>query len=196
PALTGSMCVNVPFILIAAAEMGLAETLLVGCLSNFVQCLPRDRRKFNLMQTAFNVSMMALAVGATRLVYESRALSTIVASPSLRLAIAAAGFFLANTIPVAIVIYLTEGKSIARTWLGMFQISFPYFLASAGVAGVVMTLAARVGWPVPLLVLPLMAGVFYSYRRYFALPPKLSAEMPLGKMGAEGVRQQEQQAHA
>src|SRR5262245_13098236 len=125
PGLTGSMCVNVPFILIAAAEMGFAETLLVGCLSNFVQCLPRDRRKFNLLQTAFNVSMMALAVSVTRLVYGSPVLAGYVTSPSLRLAVAAAGFFLANTIPVAFVIFLTEGKSIARTWLGMFQISFP-----------------------------------------------------------------------
>ena len=60
----------------------------------------------------------------------------------------------------------------------------------------VLTLAARVGWQVPILVLPLMAGVCYSYRRYFALPPKLSAEMSQGKMGAEGGPQQEQHAHA
>src|SRR5437899_6514860 len=51
PGLTGSMSVNVPFILVAAAEMGLAETLLVGCLSNLVQCLPRDRRKFSPPKT-------------------------------------------------------------------------------------------------------------------------------------------------
>jgi hypothetical protein len=119
-----------------------------------------------------------------------------VASHPLRLAIAAAGFFLVNTITIAIVISLTESKNVGRAWLGMFQLSFPYFLASAGVAGVVLTLAARVGWQVPILVLPLMAGVYYSYRRYFSWPPKLTTEMSQGKLGSEGVRSQEQQMHA
>ena len=196
PGVTGSMSVNLPFILVAVAEMGQLEGLLIACLSSLTQCLPRDRRKFNWLRTSFNVCAMALAVEATRLVYGASFVSDYVASRPLRLAIASAAYFLVNTITVAIVLSLTENKNVARAWLAMFQLSFPYFLASAGVAGVVLTLAARVGWQVPVLVLPLMAGVFYSYRRYFALPPKLSAEMSQGKMGAEGVRQQEQQAHA
>jgi hypothetical protein len=196
PGITGSMSVNLPFILVAVAEMGRLEALLIACLSSLTQCLPRDRRKFNWLQTSFNVCAMALAVEATRLVYGASFVSDHVASRPLRLAIACAAYFLVNTITMAIVLSLTENKNVARAWLAMFQLSFPYFLASAGVAGVVLTLAARVGWQVPVLVLPLMAGVFYSYRRYFALPPKLSAEMSQGKMGAEGVRQQESQAHA
>ena len=196
PGVTGSMSVNLPFILVPVAEMGQLEALLIACLSSLTQCLPRDWRKFNWLQTSFNVCAMALAVEATRLVYGASFLSDHVASRPLRLAIASAAYFLVNIVTVAIVISLTESKNVARAWLAMFQLSFPYFLASAGVAGVVLTLAARVGWQVPILVLPLMAGVFYSYRRYFALPPKLSAEMSQGKMGAEGGPQQEQHAHA
>jgi hypothetical protein len=188
PGITGSMAVNLPFVLVAAAEMSLVESLIVGCVSNFVQCLPRAGKKFNLVQMAFNVSNMALAVAATRLVYGSSWITASVASPPLRLGIATAGFLLVNTIPVAFVIFLTEGKSVLRTWLGIFQLSFPYFLASAGVAGVVLTLASRVGWPVPILILPLMAGVFYSYRRFCSTPPTAWAGVPLEKMGPEGVR--------
>src|SRR5262249_41661607 len=119
-----------------------------------------------------------------------------VASHPLRLAIATAGFFLVNTIPVAVVIFLTEGKSVVRAWVGLLQLSFPYFLASAGVAGGVLTLATRVGWQGPIVVLSLMVGVFYSYRRYFSVPPKLTAEMSPGKIGPEGVQQMEKHAHA
>jgi hypothetical protein len=196
PGLAGNMSVNLPFILVAAAEMNLLEALIVGCLSNLVHCLPSDLRKFNWLRTSFNVCTMALAVGATRLIYGSSFLAAQVASHPLRLGIATAGFFLVNTIIIAIVISLTDSKSVARAWLGIFQLSYPYYLASAGVAGVALTLVTRVGWQVPVLILPLMAGVYYSYRRYFSMPPKLGQEMAPGKIGPEGVQRQGQQAHA
>jgi hypothetical protein len=196
PGVTGSMSVNLPFILVAAAEMGHLEALLIGCLSNLVQCLPSNKRKFKWVQTSFNVCTMALAVEATRLIFRASFLGNYTASRSLRLAIATAGFFLVNTVTVAIVLSLTENKSVGRAWLAMCQLSYPYFLASAGVAGVVLTLAVRVGWQVPVVVFPLMAGVFYSYRRYFALPPKLTEEMAPGKIGPGSASQQSQQMKA
>src|SRR5215467_7513332 len=70
PGVTGSMSVNLPFILVAAAEMSLVEALIVGCCSNLVQCLPRKGgKKFNPVQAAFNFSTMALAVGTTYWIY-------------------------------------------------------------------------------------------------------------------------------
>jgi len=39
-----------------------------------------------------------------------------------------------NTVPVAIVIGLTEAVNTLRTWLEMLQLSFPYLVASAGIA--------------------------------------------------------------
>jgi hypothetical protein len=176
PGLTGSMSVNLPFILVAAAEMSLVEALIVGCLSNLVQYLPREKQKFNWVQALFNVSTMALAVGATRWLYETTAVAAWVPSPALRLGVAAAGFFVVNTVPVAIVLFLAEKKNLVRTWIEIFQLTFVYFLASAGIAGVALTLTERVGWQVPVSILPLMLGVFYSYKRYFALQPEASAD--------------------
>lgn len=176
PGLTGTMSVNLPFILLATAEMSMVEALIVACLSNLVQCLPKNRQKFIWVQAIFNFSTMALAVGVTRWIYAWATLSAHVPSSSLRLAIAAAGFFLVNTVPVAIILFLAEGKNPVRTWVGIFQLTFPYFLASAGVAGVAITLAARVGWQVPVSILPLMLAVFYSYRRYFSSLPQALAD--------------------
>src|SRR5215472_3323944 len=45
PGVSGNMAVNLPFILVAVAEMGQLEALLIACLSSLTQCLPRDRRK-------------------------------------------------------------------------------------------------------------------------------------------------------
>lgn len=167
PGVTGTMSVNLPFILVAAAGMNTAEALAIGFISTFFQCLAKGK-KFNLVQTAFNCSAITLAVAATRLIYAAPSVASVVGSPSLRLAIAAAGYALANTVPVAIVIGLTERASILRTWWEMLQLSFPYLVASAGIAGVALTLAQGIGWQVPLAVLPIMVGIFQSYRRYFA----------------------------
>ena len=120
------------------------------------------------MQVAFNCSAITLAVAATRLIYAAPSVASVISSPSLRLAVAAAGYALANTVPVAIVIGLTEAVSMVRTWLEMLQLSFPYLVASAGIAGLTLTLTQEVGWQVPLAVLPIMAGIFVSYKRFFA----------------------------
>jgi hypothetical protein len=172
PALTSNMAVNLPFVLVAVAETGLIEALIVGCVSNFFHCMPRRGRKFRPLQAAFNVGNMALAVGATHLIYDSSLVSAWVGSPSLRLGIATAGFFLVNTAPVAFVIFLTEHKSAFRTWLEISRLSFPYFLASAGVAAVAVTLVSRVEWQALFAILLLMAGVYYSYRYLCSSTPK------------------------
>jgi hypothetical protein len=168
PGLTGTMSVNLPFILVAAAGMGSAEALAVGFISTFVQCLPKGK-KLNLVQAAFNCGNITLAVAAARFIFASPSVASVIGSPSLRLAVASAGYAVANTIPVAIVIGLTESTRMLRTWLEMLQLSFPYLVASAGIAGVTLTVGQEVGWHVPLAVLPIMAGVFLSYRRYFAV---------------------------
>ncbi|HEX3093339.1 MAG TPA: hypothetical protein VHW72_11985 [Candidatus Angelobacter sp.] len=147
--------------------MNFAEALAVGFISTFVQCLPNGK-KLNLAQAAFNCGVITLAVAAARFVFASSAVAAAIGSPSLRLGVAAAGYAVANTISVAIVIGLTEDASILRTWWEMVQLSFPYLVASAGIAGVALTLAQGIGWQVPLAVLPIMVGIFQSYRRYFA----------------------------
>jgi hypothetical protein len=167
PGLTGSMSVNLPFILVAIAEMSPSEALAVACFSTFVQCLPRASQKFNTVQAIFNFCNMALAVGATRLMFGHPALNSMVGSQAVVLALAAGGFFVVNTVPVAFVISLTEAKNALKVWGDIFQLSFPYFVASAAIAGLVFTATAKIGWQVPLFVLPVMFGVFHSYKRYF-----------------------------
>src|SRR5579864_3832779 len=89
PGLTGSMSVNLPFILVATAEMNPSEALAVACFSTFVQCLPRATQKFNTVQAIFNFCNMALAVGATRMMFGSPALNNMTSSHALLMAVAA-----------------------------------------------------------------------------------------------------------
>ena len=167
PGVTGVMSMNLPFILVAVAQLNTPEALLVGCISTAVQSLPQAGGKVKFIRLLFNFCNMALAVSATRLLYTSDALTSTLKSHPLLLAVAAAGFFAVNSVPVAIIIALTEKKNALRAWAAMFQLSYPYFLASAAIAGVVLTVPSEPGWQVPVLLLPLMIGIFYSYRRYF-----------------------------
>ena len=184
PGVTGNMSVNLPFILVAVAEMNSAEALIVACLSTLVQCLPGAQKKFNAVQALFNFSNMALAVSVARLLFLQSTLSASIASHALLLGVAAAGFFVVNTLPVAIVISLTEGGNALRTWAGILHLSFPYFVASAGIAGCVLTLNAQIGWQVPVAVLPVMMGIFYSYRRYFAVAASALLAKPVSSVGS------------
>src|SRR6478735_11873736 len=70
PGLTGTMSVNLPFILVAAAEMNSAEALAVGFISTFIQCLPKGK-KLNLVQMAFNCGTITLSVAAARFIFAS-----------------------------------------------------------------------------------------------------------------------------
>jgi len=168
PGLTGTMSVNLPFILLAAALTGTAEALTVGLVSTFAQCLPHDKRKFKLAQLTFNCCAIILATGVARWIFTSHEISSAVPVAALRLALAAAGYFLANTILMAVVIALSESVNVLRTWAELFQLAFVYVVASAGVAGLSLLAGQETAWQVPLALLPIMLGIYQSYRRYFA----------------------------
>jgi len=168
PGLNGNMSVNLPFVLIAAVQLSLFEALFIALASTVAQSLPKAGGKPQAIQMLFNVSTMAVALGTGHWIllqgFVSRAPWT---STSLLLSLAAASFFLAQTIPVATIISLTEGGRMLRIWSTIFHLSFPYYVLSAGVTSLVTTASHRIGWQIPLLVLPVMYGVYRSYRLFF-----------------------------
>jgi hypothetical protein len=53
PGMNSSMSVNMPFILLAVAELSLPEALLVGCASTLAQCLRVAQNRQNPVQIVF-----------------------------------------------------------------------------------------------------------------------------------------------
>jgi hypothetical protein len=180
PGLSGNMSVNLPFILIAQAQLNPAEALLIACASTFVQCLPRPGTRLKPVQVLFNIATMAIAVEAGCLVFHNGMHLRIISSAAAVLACAAAVFFVSNTLPVAGVISLTEGVRVMDTWSQIFHLSFPYYVASAGITSMVTIASQHLGWHVPLMVLAVAYGMYRSYQRYFnrlELMPRLQAEV-------------------
>src|ERR1700691_2738840 len=99
------------------------------------------------------------------------------------LMMAALGFFLANTLPISVVISLTENKSSRKVWSECYFWSFPYYLVGAAAVGLVGIINQRAGWQTSLLVLPLIYWVYRSYRLY------------LGRLEAEKERVEVEKRH-
>jgi hypothetical protein len=185
PGLNGNMSVNLPFILIAVVELSLFEALLIALASTAAQCFTKDGGRPQAVKTLFNVSTMAVAVGLAALIFQGRMpLPTAWVSGALLMVLAGATFFLAQTLPVATIIALTEGGTMPRIWSSIVHLSFPYYVLSAGVASIVTTASQHWGWQIPLLVLTVMYGVYRSYRVYFGQPETSGRPSALAKAAA------------
>jgi hypothetical protein len=162
PRLTGSMAVNLPFILLALSELSLAEALLITGASTLVQCLWSESNQQKPIKIIFNVSVTLMAAQAAWLTMQATAPNS-----GLGLSLGALAYLLVNTIPVAAIIALSESGHLFGTWRKILQLTFPYFVLAAGVAGLAKLAAHSFAWYIPLLILPLMFLVQHSFTLYF-----------------------------
>jgi diguanylate cyclase (GGDEF)-like protein/putative nucleotidyltransferase with HDIG domain len=164
PGITGTMSVNFLFLLLGVLELSLSEAMALGCAAVVVQCFDRDRPI--PIQVAFNVCSTALAIAVTFAAYRFSLAHRAVNNPSTLLFLAACVYFVANTLPVAAVISLTERRSLRKIWADCYFWSFPYYLVGAGVAGMMSWLHGFTDWQTSLLTLPVVYLIYRSYRLY------------------------------
>ena len=179
PGITGTMSINFLFILLGLRELSLAETLVLGCFAFLMQCVHRDRPR--VVQVAFNIGASALAIAAAYWMYHLTLLHKVGNTP-LPLVAAASIYFVANTVPVAWIISLTEHKSPRKIWSECYFWTFPYYFVGAGIAALVSRLNKIIGWETALAVLPVAYLIHRSYRLYLG---KLEAEKCLAEQMAK-----------
>ena len=155
PGLMGNMAVNLPFLLIAVAQLSMLEALLVALPACAVQCFPTGGGKVKPVQLIFNLSAKAVAVGVGSLLGTHFAILGV------------AAFFLAETIPLAGIIRLTEGGAIHRIWASIAHYSFPFYVLSAGITSIAMSTTSQFGWQLPVVSLPVLYAIYRSYQSYF-----------------------------
>src|SRR5271169_268008 len=183
PGIDGTMSVNFLFILLGVLELSLPETLVIGCTASLVQSVWQARKRLDPVKVLFNVAgMMANASALTYLTYHWLS-GRFGSNKPILLMVAALVFFFANTLPISIVIALTEGKSSRKVWSECYFWSFPYYLVGAAAVGLVGIVNRSAGWQTSLLVLPLIYWVYRSYRLY------------LGRLEAEKERVEVEKRH-
>lgn len=186
PGVNGNMSVNLPFLLTAAVNLSAVEAVVITCISTMVQCWPRKSAKFNPQQMAFNLSMMVFATSGASLIFHAASQSQALwHSSTMGLALATITLFLGQTIPVAGIVATSESKSAVRVWMSVAQLSFPYYVVSAGVTSMVHAMTSHLGWGLALAVFPVMYAIHRSYRLYFtAMDEALRPEVLVRAAGA------------
>jgi len=169
PGVTGNMSVNLPFLLLSVIALSATESILIACACAIMQTLPKDGARVKPVRVLFNVSLMTFSSGMAGLLFHLQALNGMrwVSAPLL-MAATTATFFLGQTLPVSVIVALTDGGAVRRIWANIAQMSFPYYVVSAGVTSMLNSAGQHIGWVAALLVLPVMVGIYRSYRLYFA----------------------------
>jgi len=158
----GTMSVLFIFLLGGIVNLNISETLFIGALCVIAQSLWHSRFGVRLVQVAFSVATISVAITATDFVYHA----IPVVFPPLRLAIAVSIFFIANTFPIAVVVSLTEGKPLRHVWSTCYLWCFPYYLVGAGVVSA-FTLSHNVlDWQAALVSVPLIYVIYRCYQLY------------------------------
>src|ERR1035437_9159280 len=166
PGMDSTMSVHFLFVLLGALELSLAETLVIGCAAALVQSVWKNRHRSEAVKVIFNIfSNTANAICLTYFI------SHLLASPlrnslPLLLLVTACTYFLANTISVAIVIALSEGRPLRGLWSETYFWSLPYYLVGAAIVGFVSFSNRYISWQNSLLFVPVMYGIFRSYQLY------------------------------
>ena len=187
PKITGTMSVLFIFLLAGIVELGLAETLVIGAICVIVQSFWHSRSRVRAIHVLFSIATLALAITATHFVYHA----IPVRSNAFRLAIAASAYFVLNTFPIAMVISLTEKKSLRQVWSGCYLWCFPYYLVGAAIVSAFTYANRMLDWQAGLLVVPV---VYVIYRSYLLYLNQLQTE----RQRAEDERQraEEQRLHS
>jgi len=187
PGVRGSMSVNFFFFLIGVVSLTLVELLAIGFLCAITQTYWKPKSRPTLSRAIFNVSAIVIAL---RVAYEVFHLETIAGFQvqfHLKLILMAAAYFLANTLPVAIIIGLAERQSLLAVWREAHIWAFSYYLVGAAFAAIFHALEKSMGWEASTLVLPVLYSIHRAYRIYLNQAESEKAEAQLQKTHAEEV---------
>ena len=158
----GTMSVLFLFLLGAIVELNLAQALVIGVVCVTIQSLWHSKFGASLVQVSFSVATAALAIAASDYGYRCAASVT----GPVRVAVAVTIFFVINTLPIAVVIGLTERRSIGNVWKISYLWCYPYYLLGAGLVSVVKFSNHLMEWQEGVLIVPAVYIIYRSYQLY------------------------------
>ena len=168
PGMDSTMSVHFLFVLLGVLELTLAETLILGCTAALIQSIWKTTRRPDPVKVTFNVlGLMSSAICLTYYVYQFTQ-GYLKDNFPILLLITSCAYFLGNTVPLAVVIGLAEGRSFRKIWSETYFWGLPYNLAGAALVGVIHSANKFIGWQNALLIVPIMYLVYRSYQLYLA----------------------------
>jgi diguanylate cyclase (GGDEF)-like protein/putative nucleotidyltransferase with HDIG domain len=168
PGIKATMSANFLFILVGLLDLSYPETLLMGCLGGLVQTLWQANPRPRPIQWLFNLANLALSISAAELVFHSKVAAGVGFRWPLLMAAAATTYFAFNTVSVAGIIAMTEGRNPVHVWKECYLWAFPYYLLGALIACGVSAINRLVGWQFGLLAFPIVYWIYRSYQTYLS----------------------------
>jgi len=173
PGIIGALSVNYVFILSTILDLGLPQTMAVAFVSTVAQNWIMSKARPQPIQVAFNLGAISIFSTFAYRVHHSGWLAALDPSAPMLLLWTASAYFLTNTMAVAGVIALTEGRRISRTWVDNFFWTAPHYLFGACLALLISACNHRFGWQYSVLVMP---GIYLLYRSYHLYLGRLEEE--------------------
>ncbi len=164
PGVTGTLSVSFLFILAGMAELEPVQTMAIGIGSALVQIYWHAKKRPPLYQVLFNLAAIAIAIRFAEAAMRSAEIMGV--SLPFRLLYATVGYFIANTIPIACAIAITEQRNLYRVWRECYFWALPYYLLGATLVCVLHWVNQNLGWEFSLLTMPVAWVVYRSYRLY------------------------------
>ncbi|HVN07068.1 MAG TPA: HD domain-containing phosphohydrolase [Bryobacteraceae bacterium] len=168
PGIRGTMSVCFLFVFIGIADLSATETLALGCAGTLVQCLWKSRQRPKLLQVVFSVANTGIAVTLAYSFYHSAAVLRVGHIGPLLLIATGLAYYALNTVPIAEVISLSEGKRFSETWHNCYFWSFPFYLVGASIAWIISIFTKQMHWQGSIVLLPVIYLIYRSYQLYLA----------------------------
>ncbi len=164
PRAEATMSVNFPFILLGILELSPLQALVLAIASVIAQCRIRVTKSFSLIQILFNVANVTTA---TVLAWHAYVVSLKLLSHEVApaLALASTVYFLASSVPVALIVAWESRTRPFGQWRQEFLWYMPFYLVGAILAAAANYIGNLFGWMTSLLLIPM---VYTVYRAYYA----------------------------
>jgi hypothetical protein len=176
PGLEGTISLNFVILLVAVVELNLSEAAVLCAGMGVMQSVWKAARKPQLHQVLFNACVLVLSGSLSGLVCRWLSGRPVAAPLMVVLPLAVLMSYLTNSLLVATVICLAQGKSLSSVWQHCNFWSSAYYMVGGAGAGLMIGTMRAAGWVPSMMVLPLMMLVYVSYRAHVsaATTPKLA----------------------
>lgn len=168
PRSDGTMSVNFPFILLGIVQLSPLQAVLLAIASVLAQSRFRSMKVITFIQILFNVANVTMATVLACLTY-TRSLGLVHGEVAPALTIAVTVYFLANTVPLALVLGFESGTSPARQWRQEFPWYYPFYVVGAMLAAFANFIGDHYGWLTSMLLIPMVYTVYRAYCAQMAM---------------------------
>lgn len=177
PGYEATLSVGFILFIVSIGSMSLSETVALGITAAVVQCYWKKTKQLSPVHFIFNLSQICIALTGAFWLNEFLVRGPLHGRILIALLISAAFYFFLNTLPVAVVVSMSERTPIVSKWRDTYAWMCPFYLIGAAIAGLVQFLNRHAGWEISVVVMPALYLIYRSYSVYIGRISDMKAHM-------------------